>query len=384
MRRSLVRSSLGLPGAPPGFVCIARVLLIAVALLSNAATASACSAQPVGQDDPIATIDARLHEHAEAGRFSGSVLIARGGEVLYRQGFGLSDREAGVANTEDTQFNICSMGKTFTAAAVMLLVEEGRVDLNAPISTYLPDFPVAMADQISVHNLLSHTSGLGNYMGHREFDRNMARLTAIDQMYELVKQEELKFPPGTRFSYANSGYVVLGKIIENASGQTYFDFVRARIFAPLRMGATDFYLFSDRPEDVAFGYTRDGSGRLQREAHRAPNPASDGGVHSTLADLFAFDRALHEATLLRASSRDLMFTPNLNGYGYGLSIKPPDEHASERTSIGHTGGLMDRSTVLRHFIDDDTVIIVLSNFPAVAYEIAREIEAEMYGIEQAG
>jgi len=357
------------------------LLVIALTVTVTTMLASACWAEPAAQEGPLATIDARLQQYAEAGRFSGAVLIARGEEVLYQKGFGFANREGQVRNAGHTPFNICSMGKTFTAAAIMLLVEDGKVDLSAPISTYLPDFPAEMADQVTVHNLLSHTSGLGNYMAHREFGRNMARLTTIDQVYELVKQEELSFPPGTRFSYANSGYVVLGKIIENVSGQTYFDFVRARIFVPLEMQETEFYLFEDRPEGVALGYTQERGGQFEREADRAPNPASDGGVHSTVGDLFAFDRALHGAILLSASSRDLMFTPNLNGYGYGLSIKPPEEHASGRTSIGHTGGLMDRSTVLRHFIDDDTVIIVLSNFPAIAYEIAREIEAVMYGLE---
>ncbi len=360
-----------------------RLGSLALALGATVATvlAVACWAEPSIQGDPVAEIDARLRQHTEAERFSGTVLIARSGEVLYSKGFGFADREARLLNSENTAFNICSMGKTFTAAAVMLLVEEGHVDLGAPISTYLPDFPEEMADQVTAHHLLTHTSGLGNYMAHRDFDRNMARLTTIEQLYELVKQEELEFPPGTRFSYANSGYVVLGKIIENVSGQSYFDFVRVRIFQLLGMQETEFYLPDDRPEEVALGYTREGGGQLQREEHRAPNPASDGGVHSTVGDLFAFDRALHEATLLSEPSRDMMFTPNLNGYGYGLSIKPPDEHASARTSIGHTGGLMDRSTVLRHFIDDDTVIIVLSNLPAIAYEIAREIEAVLYGLE---
>jgi len=360
------------------------VLVVALTVTVTTVLAVACWAEPAVQDDPIATIDTRLQQYAEAGRFSGAVLIARGEEVLYRRGFAFANQEEQVPNTDHTPFNICSMGKTFTAAAIMLLVEDGGVDLSTPISTYLPDFPEQMADQITVHSLLSHTSGLGNYMAHREFDRNMARLTTIDQVYELVRQEDLRFPPGTRFSYSNSGYVVLGKIIEVVSGQSYFDFVRVRIFAPLGMDETEFYLFSDRPEDVALGYTQEGGGQLRREARRAPNPVSDGGVHSTVGDLFAFDRALHKATLLSAGSRDLMFTPNLNGYGYGLSIKPPEEHASGRTSIGHTGGLMDRSTVLRHFIDDDTVIIVLSNFPAIAYEIAREIEAVLYRVEQAG
>ena len=363
---------------------LVRVLAVTLAALGIVACTSASPSTPRIQEDLIVAIDARLQQYAETGRFSGAVLIARGDEVLFRKGFAFADREEQVPNTDRTQFNICSMGKTFTAAAIMLLVEDGKVDLRAPVSTYLADFPTQLAEQITVHYLLSHTAGLGNYMAHPDFDRNMARLATIDQVYELVKQDELRFPPGTRFAYSNSGYVVLGKIIEVVTGQSYFEFVRARIFEPLGMDDTEFYLVSERPEGVALGYTQERAGSFERESHRAPNPGSDGGAHSTVGDLFTFDHALHEATLLSTGSRDLMFTPNLNGYGYGLSIKPPEEHASGHTSIGHTGGLMDRSTVLRHFIDDDTVVIVLSNFPAIAHEIAREIEAVIYRVEEAG
>jgi CubicO group peptidase (beta-lactamase class C family) len=363
------------------------VLLALVHLLGSSAIvvpppaspwrAAGCCASHSVQDDHLAAIHARLEELAKAGTFSGSVLIARRGEVLYQRGFGFADRKAGIVNTERTQFNICSMGKMFTATAMMLLVEDGLVDLHAPISTYLPDFPNDMGEQITVHQLLSHTAGLGNYMATEEFVRRMAELTTIDQLYELVKREQLQAPPGTSFHYSNSGFVVAGEIIEVVSGRSYFDFVRERIFAPLSMNETAFYLASRRPRGVALGYTRE-DGAFEREAHRAPNPASDGGVHSTVGDLFLFDRAVHGARLMSPTSRDMMFAPNLNGYGYGFSIKPPEEHVSGRTSIGHTGGLLDRSTVLRHFVDDDTVIIVLSNFPAIAFEVAREIEGLLF------
>lgn len=355
---------------------------LALALLSGVPGAPASQATPPTRDELAAAIDATLQRHADAGRFSGSVLVARGDDVLLRKGYAMADVEAGIANTDRTQFNICSMGKTFTAAAIMLLVEDGRVDLRAPISTYLPDFPAPSGERITVHHLLSHTSGLGNYMAQRNFQQHMAGMVSISQVYALVKREQPRSLPGTSFFYSNSGYIVLGRIIEAVSGQSYFDFLREHIFEPLGMSDTEFYLVSGRPVGVAIGYTLEGGGRLERERYRAPNPYSDGGVHSTVGDLFLFDHALHQANLLSMTSRDLMFTPNLNGYGYGLSIKPPEEHVSGRTSIGHTGGLRDRSTVIRHFVDDDTVIIVLSNFPAVAFEIAGEIEELMFGKEK--
>lgn len=335
---------------------------------------TACAAQT----DPIAAIDARLGRLEAGGEFMGTVLVARGADVIYERGFGSADREAELPNTVDTPYNICSMGKTITAAAAMLLVEDGLIELERRVADYLPDFDAQGRGPITVHNLLSHTSGLGNYMARREFDRDMDSFVAIDQVYELVKLESPEFEPGERFRYANSGYITLGRLIEEVTGGTYYDFVRARILVPLGMDDTNFWLTSERPGDAARGYVRTDAGEFVRERYEAPNPYSDGGVHSTVGDLFSFDQALHAGELVSPESRDRMFTPNLNGYGYGLSIKPPEEHSSNQTSIGHTGGLRDRSTVLRHFVDSDVTIIVLSNMPAMAFEVAREIEAMLF------
>jgi CubicO group peptidase (beta-lactamase class C family) len=352
-----------------------RPLVLPLALAGTLAVGPGAASRQVRPGTTAqAHIDAWLKRQAEAGRFSGAVLVASHGKTIYEGAFGLADREARIPNTIDTPFNICSMGKMFTAVTAMLLVDEGRLDLHAPIARYLPDFPRPAASRITLHHLLSHTSGLGNHMARPDFDRDARRLTTIEALYARVREETPQFEPGGRFSYSNSGFIVAGRIIERVTGRPYAEVVRRRLLEPAGMTHTHFYLVDDRPATAARGYVPDGRGGFAREPSVVPNPASDGGVHSTVRDLLAFDRALHGGTLLSDRARRLMMTPNLNGYGYGLSIKPPEEHVSRRTSIGHTGGLADRSAVLRRFIPDEVTLVVLSNLSQAAIDAAREIE----------
>lgn len=253
------------------------------------------------------------------------------------------------------------------------------LDLHAPIARYLSDFPRPAADRITLHHLLSHTSGLGNHMARAGFERDAPSLTTVESLYRRVREETPQFEPGARFSYSNSGFIVAGRIIEQVTGQPYAKVVTKRVLAPLGMAGTRFYLVDARPPEAARGYVPDGHGGFSREPTVVPQPASDGGVHSTLSNLLAFDRALRGTGLLSEKARRLMQTPNLNGYGYGLSIKPPDEHVSRRTSVGHTGGLPDRSAVLRRFVGDEVTLIVLSNLPQAAITAVKEIERLYFG-----
>jgi CubicO group peptidase (beta-lactamase class C family) len=353
--------------------CRALVLGLLLALSYGPAS---LGQQPAQSDRAaaLAKIDSWLKQETQAGRFSGVVLIAKGGETVYERGFGFADREARILNTVDTPHNLCSMGKMLTAATAMLLVEKEQLDLHAPIARYLPDFPRPAADRITLHHLLSHTSGLGNHMARPGFDREAPSLTTIEWLYRHVREETLQFEPGARFSYSNSGFIVIGRIIERVTGRAYAEVVQRRVLKPLQMTHTQFYLTGERPASAARGYLPEGRGGFAREPGVVPQPASDGGMHSTVGDLLRFDRALHGPGLLSERSRRLMMTPNLNGYGYGLSIKPPDEHVSRRTSVGHTGGLADRSAVLRRFVDDEVTVIVLSNLSRAAIDAANEIE----------
>jgi CubicO group peptidase (beta-lactamase class C family) len=211
-------------------------------------------------------------------------------------------------------------------------------------------------------------------MAQPGFEREAVRLTTVAAIYDRVRTEPPTFVPGARFEYSNSGFIVAGRIIEVVTGQPYTEVVRRRVVDPLGMAGTRFYLTHSRPPAAALGYVPDGRGGLLREPGAVPHPASDGGVHSTVGDLLRLDRALHGPGLLSEESRRLMQTPNLNGYGYGLSIKPPEEHVSRRMSVGHTGGLPDRSSVLRRFVDDGVTLIVLANLPSAAITAVTEIE----------
>jgi len=346
----------------------------AAALPASSGQRASPVSSPAVSSEALARVREYLDRETRDGRFSGAVLIAQGATRVFEAAYGPANREEHVPNTVATPFNICSMGKMFTAAIAVLLADEGRLDLHAPIARYLPDFPRPAADRITLHHLLSHTSGLGNHMARPDFESDARGLTTIESLYRRVREETPQFEPGARFSYSNSGFIVAGKIIERVTGQPYAEVVTQRLLAPLGMTATRFYLVDARPPEAARGYVPDGRGGFRREPTVVPQPASDGGVHSTLGDLLAFDRALHGPGLLSEKVRRLMQTPNLNGYGYGLSIKPPDEHVSRRTSVGHTGGLPDRSAVLRRFVGDEVTLIVLSNLPQAAITAVKEIE----------
>ena len=330
------------------------------------------------QEISINKIEELFEQYIKLDKFSGNVLIAKNSKILYHKSFGFSNRKTNTLNQPNTKFNICSMGKIFTAAAIMILVQEGKLELNVPIKNYLPDFPDNNYKAITVHHLLSHTSGLGNYMNRDNFYDVIPQLKTISDYYQLVKNEILQFELGTKFSYSNSGYIVLGKIIENVSGQNYYDFIREKIFYPLKMKDTEFYLINQQIPCKAIGYTQTKSGEYKSALYPLPNPASDGGVYSTVLDIYKFDQALYNNLIVSEKYKDQMFSPNLNDYGYGLSIKPAEEHISGKISIGHTGGWMNLSVVYRHFIEDDIVIIVLSNYARVAFEVARNIEAVIY------
>ena len=331
------------------------------------------------QEISINNIEELFDKYIKLEKFSGTVLIAKNSKILFLKSFGFSNRETNTLNKPDTKFNICSMGKIFTATAIMKLVQEGRLELNVPIKNYLPDFPENNSKIITVHHLLSHTSGLGNYMNRNNYYDIIPQLKTISDHYQLVKNEILQFEPGVKFSYSNSGYIVLGKIIENVSDQSYYDYIREKIFKPLKMEDSEFYLIDQKVPDKAVGYTKTKSGEYKSSLYPIPNPASDGGVYSTALDIFKFDQALHNNLVLSEKYKDKMFSPNLNDYGYGFSIKPAREHISEKISIGHTGGWMNLSAVYRHFIEDNIIIIVLSNYAGVAFEVARNIEAVIYG-----
>jgi CubicO group peptidase (beta-lactamase class C family) len=311
-------------------------------------------------------LEAYMKRIAARDVFSGAVLLARNGKPLYRAAFGEANKDFAVKNTPETKFNLGSMNKMFTAVAVMQLVEAGKVSLEDTLGKFLK--PGAMgADVLSkvrIKHLLTHTAGLGSYF-NEEWDRtSRARFRSVDDWMALVKNETLAFEPGTRWAYSNTGMLVLGKVIEVASGMDYFDYVRERIAKPAGMINTDAYELDRVNRNLAVGY----------EAEQGPNgvewrnnvfmhvirggPA--GGGYSTVDDLTRFAEALKAGKLVSAASYKLLTTPKPElaspAYGFGFAIGP------EGRTVGHAGGFPGINSQLDIYPGEEYTLVVMSNY----------------------
>jgi CubicO group peptidase (beta-lactamase class C family) len=308
--------------------------------------------------------------------FSGTILLAKGGRPLYRAAFGEANKDFGVRNTVDTKFNLGSMNKMFTAVAVMQLVEAGKLSLDDTLGKFLK--PGAMKpdvlSKVRIKHLLTHTSGLGSYFTP-EWDRqSRARYRTVDDWMGLVKDESLQFEPGARWSYSNTGMLVLGKVIEVASGKDYFEYVRERIAAPAGMTNTDAYELDRVNKNLAVGYEPE---RTPRGVEYRSNifmhvirggPA--GGGYSTVEDLTRFAEALKGGKLVSAESMRLLTTPkpelNSPRYGFGFGI---DEGGRV---VGHGGGFPGINSQLDIYIGEDYTLAVMSNYGRGAQPIVEK------------
>jgi D-alanyl-D-alanine carboxypeptidase len=278
----------------------------------DAEAAADLAGPPLGLEEAMARIRAVLDERVRADLFSGVVLVAQGDEVVLQEARGLASVEYGTANRLDTRFNLGSINKLFTRVAIGQLAEAGRLSLDDAIGRFLPDYPNReAAGRVTVRQLLDMMSGIGDFFGKRFDETPKDRIRTLADYLPLFASEPLLFAPGSQRRYSNGGYVVLGMIVEKASGQSYFDYVREHIYAPAGMTGTA-HLEADVPEaNVASGYTRNwDEGDHEKEARRSniySRPArgsSAGGGYSTAMDLLRFARALRAGKLLGPLGRE--------------------------------------------------------------------------------
>jgi CubicO group peptidase (beta-lactamase class C family) len=338
------------------------------AVAAVAAALAACggrSAPPAPEPAAIdaAFLDAELTGYIESyGRnwgerrkLSGFVLVAQADQPVYARGFGFADRERRVAATADTSFRIGSVTKQFTAAAILVLAQDGELAVTDPIGKHLPDYPAAGAG-ITIHQLLTHTSGIPSYTGFPELMATRDQPRTPAELIASFADRPLEFPPGERFAYSNSGYAVLGAIIEKVSGQSYGDFVATRLFAPAGMTRT---VYGDAPDlaDRALGYEPSGDGLAPAPAIDLSTAFAAGGVRSTANDLVRWHRALEGDGVLDAASKARMYTPVLDDYAYGWFIEEVNGHRV----IGHGGGIDGFLTDYLRIPELDLVVVTWSN-----------------------
>ena len=286
----------------------------------------------------------------------GTVLVARQGTVVFRKAYGFADAAWRVPNTADTKFNIGSLTKQFTGAAVLQLVAAGKVRLDDPVTRYVPMVPAAWAP-ITIAHLLAHRSGLQGPGGAADYPRGIDATYTTRELVDLVAAKPLEFPPGMRFKYSNAGYYVLGHLIEQVSGQSYADYLRTQIFQPLGMGQSGYDSVRDLIEGRAIGYGKDGS-RLQYAMHVDWSLASAAGaLYSTVDDLLRWDRGLVTDALLPESMRTRLQTPTSEGYNAGWFV----DRDHGRLRMYHQGTNPGYAGFIYRYPDDGLLVVVLSN-----------------------
>lgn len=303
-------------------------------------------------------LGAYVGDYLERADVSGAVLIARDGKPVFTAVRGLADREANVPNTLQSRFRVGSMDKMFTAVAILQLVQAGKVTLDAPVGEYLKGYPNAdVAKTVTVRQLLTHTGGVGDIFGP-QFDAKRLELKTLADYVALYGGRAPEFRPGTQHRYANYGFILLGRIVEAASGQSYADYVRDRIFKPAGMLGTGF-----EPETAAVagrtkGYMLTPDGYRSNADTLPYSGTSAGGGYSTVGDMLAFANALTANRLLDAAHTRLLTTKKVNGsYAFGFV----DSSTDDLRVYGHGGGAPGMNGELRVIGDGQAVVVVLTN-----------------------
>ncbi len=361
---------------------VARLIttLLALALLL-AGCAPAATPTPTPQPAPTvaplpptaaattlsAEAEAVLQPLAKGGSFGGSVLVAQNGQVILSQGYGFADRAKKTPNTAQTKIRIAQLTQGFTAMAILLLQERGKLNVQDKLCTYLPGCPDSWKP-ITLHQLLIHTSGIPDA-------RNFFQ--SLDPMIAEAKTQPLDFEPGGQWGFSHTGYNLLGKVIEVVSGQSYETFLQKNIFEPLQMSSTG---YDHNQADLAVGYPNSGD-----QASNLMDPQglfASGALYSTVEDLYRWDQALYTDKLVSQKALDAMFTAYIpipampawsNGYGY--SVRPTGPRMIEGA-----GGIAGFSSVVHRYPDDKVIVILLANQEnANPWEIADSVSHKLFG-----
>jgi CubicO group peptidase (beta-lactamase class C family) len=314
--------------------------------------------------DKAAQIDAYLQSYCDLHQFNGSALVAENGRVILKKGYGMADFEWSIPNAADTKHRIGSITKPFTAILILQLIDEGKLSLETKITEVLPYYRKDTGERVTIRHLLNHTSGIPSFTGLAKFRADLRR-DPVDpkEMVETYCMGDLEFEPGSEFRYNNSGFYLLGAIIEEVTGKPYEEVLQARIFYPAKMKDT-LYGHTDAiiPKRAA-GYVRIGGGVQNAPYTNMSIPFSAGALLSTVEDLFRLDQAFYEDTILSPSSKKAMFTAGKGGYGFGIGVaeQPVGPGGDSRISIGHSGGIEGFNTTFRRIQEDRHCVILFSN-----------------------
>jgi CubicO group peptidase (beta-lactamase class C family) len=326
-----------------------------------------------GQD--TARMDQIVQSYVTNGKFMGSVLVARGDGVLLSKGYGLANLEWAIPNQPSTKFRLGSLTKQFTAASILLLEERGKLKLDDPVKKYLPDAPGAW-DRITIFHLLTHTSGIPNFTNFPGYRSSEATAATPEQIVARFRDKPLDFAPGEQWNYSNSGYVLLGYLMEKITGGTYATFVQDNIFTPLGMKDSGYDSNTAIIPRRAAGYEEGAHGPQNAGYIHMSIPFSAGALYSTTEDLLRWEQGLFGGKLLSPASLQKMITPFKHDYGFGLGITEKNGHKL----ISHGGGIEGFATYLGYYPDDRVTVVVLANLAGEAPSaIGGELGAVVHG-----
>lgn len=316
----------------------------------------------------VQKIEALLGQYHEYGQFNGSALVAENGKIIFKKGFGMANMEWEIPNAPDTKFRVGSITKQFTAMLVMQLVEKGKLKLDGKITDYLPDYPKSTSDKVTLHHLLTHTSGIPGYTEFPNFFRDVSRDPYAPAAFvKTFADSALQFEPGAKFTYSNSGYFLLGAIIEKVTGKPYEQVLVESILLPLNMKDTGYDHYNTIIKKRAAGYQK-GPGGFENAPYLDMSiPYSAGSLYSTVEDLYLWDQALYTDKLLSEKSKALLFKPYIPAFGsryaYGWAV---GKALIGRTKdsvmvIEHGGGINGFNTLISRLPNEKHLIVLFNN-----------------------
>jgi CubicO group peptidase (beta-lactamase class C family) len=329
-------------------------------------------------------IDSIISNRIRDNMFSGSVFIARNGELVYHRTEGFINKQTGLSFKDTTVSSIASVGKIFTAVLIEKLVQDGRLRLDLTIQHYLPEYKIPNADRITLQHLLTHTGCTGNYMENPNFLRMLDTLNSMETLLNLIPETMTGCSePGKTHNYSNSGYIILGKIIESVTGKSYNNVLHEQIVKPAGMDSIIFQPKSLYYNEVANGHTSvPGTGEWVKSDLKS-FPAPDGGFYTTAKNLWLFDQALFRYKIINKGRLEEMMTksieavvPGLGKIQYGLGLMRFD-YGAQRYSLGHNGGFPGYGCEYKHyFFPDGTeyTLIILSNFERTIRPLLFKLE----------
>jgi len=327
-------------------------------------------------------IDTLVSQYAECCLFSGTVLVSQHDRVIFKKGYGLANREWKIPNAPNVKFRLGSITKQFTSMLVMQQVAKGSIKLDGHLSDYLPYYRQDTGSKVTISQLLSHTSGIPSYTDDPKFFNEVSRnYYAVEDFVKRFCSGELQFEPGTKFHYDNSGYFILGAILEHVSGKSYEALLKQDILDPLAMKDSGYDHHADILAKRAAGYQQELAGVVNAPYLDMSLPFAAGSLYSTVEDLYRWDQALYADKLLPGELKQKLFTPNLENYGYGWFIRaiPAGEPGSGLTMIAHGGGINGFNTLEQRLVGDHDLIVIFNNTPGASLdEMAKGIRAILY------